>query len=260
MDKTLNFATQLAQQSGELLTEHYRNKIIKASVKSDHSVVTDADLAADQLISQSIMEKYPEDNILSEELHTQLESNGGTATWIIDPLDGTTNFSLGLPFWGVSITRVVKGMPELAVLYFPLLEELYTARQGGGAEMNGRSIQVKPPIPDHPAAFFSCCGRTHRRYHVTVPYKPRILGSAAYGFCTVASGIAVLGFEATPKIWDIAGAWLLIPEAGGVIAPHLGEAPFPLKSGVDYTGKSFPTLAAATPALIARAREQIQPR
>ena len=260
MDKSLKFATQLARISGELLTKYFRNRKILANIKPDHSIVTEADLAVDQLITQSIEGKYPQDNILSEELHTQLDGNGDSATWVVDPLDGTTNFSLGLPFWGVSIARIVDGMPEIAVLYFPLLEELYTARRGDGALMNGQPIQVKPPIPDHPAAFFSCCGRTHRRYHVTVPYKPRILGSAAYGFSAVARGITVLGFEATPKIWDIAGTWLLVSEAGGVIAPHHGDAPLPLKPGIDYTDKSFPTLAAATPDLLTKAREQIQPK
>ncbi|MGD9093261.1 MAG: inositol monophosphatase family protein [Anaerolineales bacterium] len=260
MDKSLNFATQLARQSGELLLKYYRNHNIQASIKPDRSIVTEADLAADQLITQSIIGNYPQDNILSEERHTQIDGNSNSATWVVDPLDGTTNFSLGLPFWGVSMARLVSGIPEIAVLYFPLLDELYTVRQGYGARMNGQPIQVKPPIPDHPAAFFSCCGRTHRHYHVTVPYKPRVLGSAAYGFAAVARGIAVLGFEATPKIWDIAGAWLLVPEAGGVISPYHGDSPFPLLPGIDYSDKNFPTVAAATPHLLARAREQIQPR
>lgn len=258
MEKSLHFATQLARSSGERLIKYFRDQKNPTNIKADQSVVTEADLAVDHLISQSIANNYPQDTILSEELHTQLDENGESATWVVDPLDGTTNFSLGLPFWGVSIARVVNDIPEIAVLYFPLLDELYTARRGDGARMNGQPIQVKPPTPDHPAAFFSCCGRTHRQYDVTVPYKPRILGSAAYGFSAVARGIAVLGFEATPKIWDIAGTWLLVPEAGGVISAHHGDAPFPLQPGLDYSVKSFPTLAAATAELLLKAKGQIQ--
>lgn len=259
MDDALNFAIQLARQTGSLLLDYYHSHAKSTKIKSDRSVITEADLAADHLITQSIQAKFPNDIILSEELQPSLPHDASGVIWIIDPLDGTTNYSLGLPFWGVSIARLVNGLPDIAALNFPLLEELYEAERGRGAFLNDDPIHVKPPIPDHPAAFFSCCGRTHRRYTVRVPYKPRILGSASYGLCSVARGIAVLGFEATPKIWDIAGAWLLVGEAGGVIETYNGAVPFPLDPGRDYSQVSFPTLAAATQELVVRAREQIIP-
>lgn len=260
MGTTLQFALQLALKAGELLTDFYQAHDSHAKVKIDHSIVTEADKAADRLISQSIQESYPQDILLSEEINPVLSSEASNPVWIIDPLDGTTNFFLGLPIWGVSIARLVGGMPEIAVLNFPLLGELYHAQFDQGAYLNNERIRVKPPHPDQPAAFFSCCSRTNRRYSITVPYKTRILGSAAYGLCSVARGSAVLGFEATPKIWDIAAAWLLVNEAGGVIEIYSGSSPFPLIPGTDYSRQNFPTLAAPNHELITRARSQITPK
>jgi myo-inositol-1(or 4)-monophosphatase len=260
MDADLHFASHLARQAGELLLGYFNRADNQTQLKADNSIVTAADVAADHLIKQSIQEAYPADILLSEELQTVYPKISDGTVWIIDPLDGTTNFSLGLYYWGVSIARLRDVQVELAALYFPLLDELFTARRGQGAFLNGEPIHVKPPDPGQPASFFACCGRTHRRYDVRVPYKPRILGSAAFSFCSVARGIALIGFEATPKIWDIAAVWLLVEEAGGVIESYNQDAPFPLVPGLDYSQHNFPTLAAATRGLIQKARSWIQPK
>ena len=126
--------------------------------------------------------------------------------------------------------------------------------------MNGEPIHVRLPDPAQPAAFFACCGNTHRNYDVRVPYKPRILGSAAFSFCSVARGRALIGFEARPKIWDIAAVWLLVQEAGGLIESYDQNAPFPLVPGLDYSQHNFPTLAAASEGLLQKARAWIRPR
>jgi myo-inositol-1(or 4)-monophosphatase len=260
MDADLLFASQLARQAGKLLLSYFERPQKQTRLKFDHSIVTEADVTADQLIAQTIQEAFPGDSLLSEELQTTYREKANDAVWIIDPLDGTTNFSLGLYHWGVSIARVQDDQPDLAALYFPLLDEMYTARRGQGASLNGMPIHVRPPDPDLPAAFFACCGHTHKRYQVQVPYKPRILGSAAFSFCSVARGIALLGFEATPKIWDIAAAWLMVQEAGGVIECYNQDEPFPLVSGMDYSLHNFPTLAAATEPLFQKAQYWIQPK
>lgn len=238
----------------------YPSRDTPTQLKADRSVVTQADLAADALISQAIKQEYPGDLILSEEAQPQLEANPSGAVWIIDPLDGTTNFSLGLPFWGVSIAQVVGGAPQNAVIYFPKLDELYTATQGQGAQFNGNPLVIKPPSADQHAAFFSCCSRTFRHYQVRIPYKPRILGSATYSLCCVARGIALIGFEAMPKIWDIAATWLLVREAGGSIETYNHLQPFPARKNIDYNQVNYPTLAAATPALLNWARSKITPK
>ena len=258
MNDTLQFTTDLARRTGRLLLDYYKVGGSETRLKSDYTVVTEADLAADSLVTGAIREAYPQDLVLSEELHPTLPPEHAGAVWVVDPLDGTTNFSLGLPVWGVSIARVVDGIPETAVNFFPLIGELYTAHKGKGAYMNGERIQAQEPVKGKPTTYFACCGHTHRQYHVSVPYKPRILGSAAYNFCAVARGIAVLGFEATAKVWDLAAAWLLVPEAGGVIEAHHGRAAFPLVPGLDYTALAFPTLAAATTKMVAKGRDMIR--
>lgn len=258
MSGPLQFATELARKTGELLLEYFHPAGSETRLKFDHSVVTEADLAADRLVEQAVRETYPQDLLLSEELHPSLSPGQQRAVWVVDPLDGTTNFSLGLPIWGVSIARVVNGMPETSAIYFPLLDELYSAQAGMGAFWNGKRLQVQPLDKGMPTSFFACCGQTHKLYRLNVPYKPRILGSAAYDFCAAARGAALLTFEATPKIWDLAAAWALIHEAGGVIETHHGPAPFPLTPGMDYSTRLFPTLAAATAKMVAKGREMIE--
>lgn len=259
MTSQLEFATQLARRAGASLRDAFRLSGTTASIKADRSFVTQADVASDQLITSAIQEAYPGETIISEELHNSQPAIT-PAMWIVDPLDGTTNFSLGLHVWGVLITRLQAGQPELSVQYFPMLDELYTAQRGQGAWLNGEPIHTHPPDPSQPYGFFACCSRTYRRYNIAIRYKPRILGAAAYSFCMLARGTALIALEVTPKIWDIAAAWLLVREAGGVIHSLEGSPPFPLSPGIDVKHHSFPTLGAATPALLETALGKISPK
>ena len=256
---TLIFATDLAKKAGALLLNYYQPKGIHADLKSDSTVVTEADLAADQLIRESIEQAYPDDGIISEEAGT-IFPQGKSDVWIVDPLDGTTNFSLGIQHWGIALSRITDGYPDLGVLYFPLLDELYTAEKGGGASLNGTQLTVKVSDASQPMSFFLCCSRTFRHYDVSVRYKTRILGSAAYGLCTVARGSARLAFEVTPKVWDFSASWLITQEAGGFIAPLNGDSPFPLIPGIDYEKLSYPMLAAASQEMWEEGRQQIIPK
>lgn len=264
MDASLAFAMELARETGQLLLRYFRAAKLETRLKADRSLVTEADLAADEFIASALKAAYPEDLLLSEELSPRLGGSEGRAAdpgvWIIDPLDGTTNFGLGLHVWGVLLCRVMDGRPQVAALYFPLIDELYSVQRGEGARLNGERIGVRAPQPGQPQAFFACCSRTHRRYRVEVPYKTRILGSACYNLCAVARGAAVLSFEASAKIWDIAGGLLLVEEAGGKAAFLDGRAAFPLEAGVDYGGLSLPTLSSATPEILEKAKVQIVPR
>jgi myo-inositol-1(or 4)-monophosphatase len=259
MENYLAFAESLAYQTAELLLQYYNRAGLSASLKQDRSLITEADMAADQLINRTLKQSFPEDGIISEELQTESPEDV-SSLWVIDPLDGTTNYSLGIPFWGISIARLKHGWPETATLYFPVLDEMYTAQKGKGARFNGAPLQVDPSMRYRPGTIFACCSRTHRRYKVDIPYKPRILGSAAYNFCILARGIALLAFEATPKIWDIAGAWLVVSEAGATIQPLNGVMPFPISPLTEYRRQSFPTLAAITAELETAALSQIQPK
>jgi myo-inositol-1(or 4)-monophosphatase len=240
-----DFATELALQTGSLLRTHYNPAGLQAVQKADQTVVTQADLAADKLITHAIRKQYPQDNIISEESNHLLQDSQ-SPTWIIDPLDGTTNFSLGLSIWGVSIARLVNGYPDLGVVFFPMMNELYCARRGLGALFNNTHIITRAPDLTQQMSFFACCSRTFSYYDIRIPYKPRIMGSSAYTFCMLARGAALLGFDAAPKIWDLAAVWLLVEEAGGKIAAFEGSSPFPASPSIDYGVTNFPTLASAT--------------
>lgn len=254
----LPFAANLAKESGALLTEYFHRQSLSSELKSDHSLITEADLAADRLIRKAIRKEYPKDGILSEEEGT-VYVDGYTNTWVIDPLDGTTNFSLGLHYWGVSIARLQEGYPEIAAVYFPLVDELYVAQQNQGAFLNGKPLQIKNPKVNTPNSFFACCSRTYKHYEVNIPYKTRSLGSAIYHLCAVAKSAAIIAFEATPKLWDLAGGWLIVQEAGGSIQAFKGKKPFPAQPGFDYAKKPIPTLATATLDLMNLGQEKLTP-
>ncbi len=257
MDDPFLFAMKLALKAGNLLRTYFNPAGVHATAKADHTVVTEADLAAEGLITDAIHERFPKDQILSEESTHSLHDDHHPL-WIVDPLDGTTNFSLGLSIWGVSIARVIDGYPELGALYFPMINELYTAHKGAGAFLNTKPITVHAPDPAQPMSFFACCSRTFRYYDVSVPYKPRILGSCAYSYCMVARGSALLGFDATPKIWDLAAVWSLVEQAGGKIAAFENTPPFPIRLEDDFSSINYPSLAAATPEVFAMGQTKIQ--
>lgn len=244
MSSTLEFASALAKETGQILKNYFHKASLETELKADHSVVTEADLAADQKIRSAIQAAYPGEHLLTEESDT-LVADLDTPVWVIDPLDGTTNFRLGLPIWGISIARLENGLPQMGVLYFPVADELYTAERGKGAQLNGRPLKTPPGDQHPPYTFFTCCSRTFRKYDVSLRYKARILGAAAYDFCVVARGAAIIGFQATLKLWDLAAGWLILEEAGGVADVLSGPPPFPIQPKIEYNQLNYPTILAA---------------
>ncbi len=259
------FGIDLARTVGELLLGYFRRESLQAEFKPDNSLVTEADIAADEAVARAVGQAYPADVVLSEELSPRYDTEGDSV-WVVDPLDGTTNFAAGLQHWGVCLARVVGGFPRTAVLYFPVLDELYVAVEGEGATLNGRKLRVRVPSSARPQGILACCSRTPRLYHLNLPYKIRVLGSSAYGLVAVARGSAALAFETRPKIWDLAAASLVVREAGGVFRAlehqqaEGAAAPFPLRRGLEYAQVSYPVLAAASDDLAAFALEHIEPR
>ncbi|MBN2045828.1 MAG: hypothetical protein JW757_12460 [Anaerolineales bacterium] len=244
MTETRIFAQKLAEETGELLNSHFKLSGTDPKVKADRTVVTQADMAADEFIRSAIQTAYPDDEILTEETNN-LDIDPDKPLWVIDPLDGTTNFSLGIHTWGVSIARLVAGIPETAALCFPRHEEVYSAQRGAGAFLNGMAFTVQPLHPNMPTAFFATCSKSIRRYDLNIQYKFRMLGAVAYDFCLVARGAALLGFHANPKIWDIAAGWLVLEEAGGYASLHPQGSPFPYLAHQNAPETPFPVLLAA---------------
>ena len=245
MSKKLEFLTTLADHVGKELLTYFNPDGIPAILKADKTTLTEADTKADQIITSTIGSEFPDDLIISEESSLSLDSIQGSV-WVVDPLDGTTNFSLGFPYWGVSIARVTDGVPELAAAYFPVLGELYTAENGVGAFLNGKVIKSHDPDKFRPQNMMVCSGNAQSIYKIRLPYKKRTMGSAVYDFCLVARGTATFGIQNKSKIWDIAAGYLIIKESGAEIKFINELQPFPLKKSINYNDVVFPSFMATT--------------
>jgi myo-inositol-1(or 4)-monophosphatase len=253
--KRIDLARKAAHQTGKTLLDLYQKGDQTGFLKEDHTLVTEADKAADKMIQKMIQDEFPEDQILSEEGSTIYPDS--EHVWVIDPLDGTVNFSRGLGIWGVSIAHFVNGMPQTAALYFPVTDELFTAVQGGGALLNGQPLKVLEDSDKDLFPIFFHCSRMHKRYRVNLPYKTRSLGAAAYHLCLIANNKAVLAFESTVRIWDFAASWLVVQEAGGKIESFGEKQPFPALPETDYHGIPFPIIAGSSKKVLAEARNNI---
>lgn len=244
----LDFAAALAVECSQYAVSQFR--LHPAQRKRDGTLVTATDLAIDRLVLQRLNAAFPEHRVLSEEQTTCYDASAAF-TWVVDPIDGTTNFARGLPVWGVSIALLHHGQPVVGVVDFPLLQEQFTAVAGAGAWRSGAPIQTYDGHTAGDEQLIMKCTRTDRLLQVSSPLKARICGSAAYHLCKVADGTALAGIEATPKLWDFAAAWLIIVEAGGVITTWQQEAVFPLPPvSQEYGAAPTPVLVAANPSIM----------
>ncbi|MBW4575534.1 MAG: inositol monophosphatase family protein [Aphanothece sp. CMT-3BRIN-NPC111] len=242
---TAKVGTQLLKDSGQ----------VQASKKADGTLVTQSDNWADQVIRDAIASTFPDHGVLSEEAEHVFP--GAEWCWVIDPLDGTTNFTRGVPLWGVSLGLLYQGTPVFGYVHFPPVDQSFHGFWYGsspltgptGAFLNNRPIESSAENPSN-NHFFSLCARSTSVMQPGFPCKIRMLGVASYNFLAVGSGTALGGVEATPKIWDIAGAWAIIQAAGAVWVPLESKPIFPLEVGQDYGKRSFPTLVVSRPELV----------
>lgn len=244
----LDFAASLAAECSEFAVSQFR--VHPAQRKRDGTLVTATDMAIDHIISQRLTEIFPHHRVLSEEQITAYDA-GAEFTWVIDPIDGTTNFARGLPIWGVSIALLHDGLPVVGVVDFPLTQERFSATAGGGAWRSGERIQSYEGEHADDQQLLMKCTRTDKRMQMRTPLKSRVCGSAAYHLCKVADGTALIGVEATPKVWDLAAAWLILIEAGAVITTWQQKPVFPLAAiNKEYVTAAMPVIAAANSAIL----------
>lgn len=249
----LNFAEATTARVGRQLLQDFGQ--VQGTEKADGSLVTRADQWADQTLREAIAKEFPEHGVLSEEVaHIFPDTDW---CWIIDPIDGTTNFTRGIPLWGISLGLLYRGIPVFGYVALPPLSQAFHGYWYGdsglegptGAFLNHCPIRTSTAQPSF-NQFFSLCARSTAVLKQPFPCKIRILGVATYNLLTVAAGIALGGVEATPKIWDIAATWVIVQAAGGVWLPLNAESIFPLQVGQDYGKKSFPTLTVSRLELI----------
>jgi len=230
MKPTTNIAVRAARQAGSvLLRYHDRVDALKVSEKQANDYVSEVDRAAEQAIIQTIRKAFPDHAILAEESGAH---PGNDYQWVIDPLDGTTNYLHGLPQFSVSIALLHRGKLESAVVYDPLRDEMFTADQGGGAYLNDRRIRVSEQkglrgallgtgIPFRDQRFLdNYLGMLKDLVRDTAGIRRP--GSAALDFAYVACGRYDGFWELGLSSWDFAAGALLVKEAGGVVSDISG--------------------------------------
>lgn len=230
----LDFAIETARAAGRLLADRL-GRISQIDSKSEIEVVTEVDIASEQLIIDRIRTFHPRHTILAEESGETGNSSltGSEWKWIIDPLDGTTNFAHGYPCFCVSIALEHNGMIEIGVVYDPTRDEMFAAERGRGATVNGKSIHVSQI--DNLNRALLCTGfpydvreRSEFARHFTNfimnAQAVRRDGAAAIDLAYVACGRFDGFWEEGLKPWDVAAGVLLIEEAGGRISSYSGSS------------------------------------
>lgn len=231
--KLLNTALVAAQAVGKLLIKKL-NTTLSIDFKGRANMVTEADHASENLIIEMIQHEFPDHQILTEE-RPQIESNSGFK-WIIDPLDGTTNFAHGFPFYCVSIALEYRGEIILGVVYDPQREELFHATIGGGSFLNGKKIHVTEETKLSRAllatGFPYDIGSSNEdnlknfARFAKVARGIRRPGSAALDLCYLACGRIDGFWELKLSPWDTAAGKLIVEEAGGKVTDFNGEKYF----------------------------------
>jgi myo-inositol-1(or 4)-monophosphatase len=215
-----------------------------ADLKPDGTLVTACDLWSDQTLVHGLQALYPGEGILSEEGDRRLPTT--SAFWVVDPLDGTTNFAAGIPCWSISLARFEAGRPVLGILDVPPLGLRIIAKAGLGAWRNGVPLDA-PAAQPHPGQCVSLCSRSitvlQKRPDRSFPGKIRLFGVASLNLVSVATGQTVAALEATPKLWDLAAAWLVLRELSCPVHWLQGD-PAAIQPGTDLTSMGFPVLAA----------------
>ncbi len=221
-DRVTEVGTAAALAAGKLLMERFRTGFAVAH-KGETNLVTEVDVAAEELIVERLRAAFPGHSILAEEKYS--DTRPGPCTWVIDPLDGTTNYAHGFPAFAVSIGLEIEGRLEWGVVYNPNLDEVFTARRGAGACLNNAPIRVSGT--DRLGSGLLATGfpydirtskETNLEYFAEFARQARGLrraGSAALDFCYVAAGRLDGFWELKLSPWDCAAGYLLVREAGG---------------------------------------------
>jgi len=230
LNDVYSVAIAAAYQAGKILYKNY-GKLKHVQKKGDIDLVTEADLASEKVITSIIQQHYPDHGIIAEE--SGIQTSQTPYEWIIDPLDGTTNYAHQIPIFAVSIAFVIHKEPVVGVVFNPVVQDLFTSIKDQGARYNGQSIAVSQTnqlsesvlvtgfpynlleIIDPLIARFSSCLQSAQAV--------RRLGAAALDLCFIASGRFEGFWEQNLKPWDTAAGMLIAREAGAHITNFSNE-------------------------------------
>ncbi|HEY6333514.1 MAG TPA: inositol monophosphatase family protein [Blastocatellia bacterium] len=226
----LDFAISVAKAAGALLRDRVGTRIDISSKGQETNLVTDVDLASERLIREAIATHYPRHQVLAEE--GGLAESASEYRWVVDPLDGTTNYAHGYPVFCVSIALEHKGETLLGVVYDPMRDELFSAERGAGAALNNRPIHVSKTQElgkSMLASGFPYDIRTSKLTNLEnwsnfalSAQALRRAGAAAIDLCNVACGRFDGFWELSLSPWDVAAGALIVAEAGGRLSDFSG--------------------------------------
>ncbi|MFH1889981.1 MAG: inositol monophosphatase family protein [Candidatus Kuenenbacteria bacterium] len=231
-DNYKKIAIHSAQQAGKILLQYF-NKLNRSDIKakSKHEIITPADLAAEKIILKIIKDNFPTHKILSEE-EGAAGAQESDYLWVIDPLDGTTNFVMGNPLFSVSIGLFKNDKIILGVVYVPFLNNIYAAEEGKGAFLNGKKIRASKVSKIKDAFLCFCHGGNDEsvKQAIAIYHKLKFeardlrqIGSAAIECAWVAQGKTEAIMIPGVSVWDVAAGALLVREAGGIVTDMLGH-------------------------------------
>ncbi|MCK6551412.1 inositol monophosphatase [Myxococcota bacterium] len=228
LDARFEAACTIAREAGALARRYFEDLAsLTVESKGIQDLVSSADRDVETAIERALAERFPDDAHIGEE-HGGV---GGRAVWVIDPIDGTTNFLRGVPLYAVSIGFVANGVIELGVIYDPSRDDLYAAQRGKGATLNGAPIHVRGTDAlsravvslgfSHASPLSSFVTRMERLVEHRAEF--RRLGSAAMGLALVASGRYDAFWQLRLHSWDVMAGLLLVTEAGGCVNDFLAN-------------------------------------
>jgi myo-inositol-1(or 4)-monophosphatase len=221
LQEMLTFTKGLARASGALALTYYGRT--NPSLRFDHDLITEADLAVQEYIHKEVLAVYPKHKFLGEEgraipRDVDLED----PLWVVDPVDGSASFCAGMPIWGVSIALFDGGKPVLGVVYLPVVNELYSALAGAPAMLNDREICSRDEIIDNESLLLTY-SRFHTDFKSDFSGKIRALGSTAAHIAYVARGAACGAILGRVHVWDVAAGMIILEAAGGTLRELSGK-------------------------------------
>ena len=233
----INVAIKAARAAGSIINRAALDlEAVRISQKQVNDFVTEVDHASEEAIIETLLTAFPGHGIMAEESGSEHGAKDSEFVWIIDPLDGTTNFIHGFPFYCVSIALAVKGKIEQAVVYDPTRNDLYTATKGRGAFVNDRRLRVSKRTDLRQcllATGFPFREGDNFKQHLAIlgDIMPRTAGlrrpgAAALDLAHVAAGLTDGFFETGLQPWDVAAGSLLVTEAGGLVGNFTGDSNF----------------------------------
>lgn len=235
MKPILNNALTAARQASKVILHKFdRLDTIKVTQKAHNDFVTEVDEAAERIIIETLKEIYPDHSFLGEESG---ETEGDPdALWIIDPLDGTTNFIHGIPHFCISMAFQEKGKTQHGLIYDPIRQELFTASRGEGVKLDDKRVRVSDcqKLENALVGTGFPSKQTHQTQHYLKTFEAifpetrgiRRAGSAALDLAYVAAGRLDAFWELSLKPWDVAAGALMIQEAGGLVGDVMGQTDY----------------------------------